>query len=453
MQLNDKVALLVVGDLSANAINVLLIIFYAVMMFHYDVVLTAMAIVIAACNGLALSYVSRQRIVLNKKFQQDNGKLLGTTFFGIKTIESIKASGSEQDYFSRWSGLYATMVIGRQTLEASTVFLLAVPPFLQALGNIAILAAGGYRVMKGDLSMGMLVAFQSLLFSFLAPVNQMVGLGQKLQEAEGDMQRIDDVMNNEPDSSGLEEDEQPGLDQKLGGHVELRNVSFGYNPLSPPLIENFSLLLKPGARVALVGGSGSGKSTISKLVTGLYEPWSGEILFDGRTRKEVGRQVMINSLSMVDQEISLFSGSVAENIAMWDPTVSIDEIVGAAEDAAIHEVIVSRTGGYQSEVSEGGDNFSGGQRQRIEIARALVNGPSILVLDEATSALDPTTEKTIDANIRRRGCTCMIVAHRLSTIRDCDEIIVLDDGKVVERGTHTSLMESGGVYAGLINKG
>lgn len=453
VQLNDKVALLVVGDLSANAINVLLIIFYAVMMFHYDVVLTAMAIVIAACNGLALSYVSRQRIVLNKKFQQDNGKLLGTTFFGIKTIESIKASGSEQDYFSRWSGLYATMVIGRQTLEASTVFLLAVPPFLQALGNIAILAAGGYRVMKGDLSMGMLVAFQSLLFSFLAPVNQMVGLGQKLQEAEGDMQRIDDVMNNAPDSSGLQEDVQPGSDQKLEGYVELRNVSFGYNPLSQPLIEDFSLVLKPGARVALVGGSGSGKSTISKLVTGLYEPWSGEILFDGRTRKEVGRQVMINSLSMVDQEISLFSGSVAENIAMWDPTVSIDEIVGAAEDAAIHEVIVSRTGGYQSEVSEGGDNFSGGQRQRIEIARALVNGPSILVLDEATSALDPTTEKTIDANIRRRGCTCMIVAHRLSTIRDCDEIIVLDDGKVVERGTHTSLMESGGVYAGLINKG
>jgi NHLM bacteriocin system ABC transporter peptidase/ATP-binding protein len=453
VQLNDKVALLVVGDFSANAINVLLIIFYAVMMFHYDVVLTAVAIVIAACNGLALSYVSRQRIVLNKKFQQDNGKLLGTTFFGIKTIESIKASGSEQDYFSRWSGLYATMVIGRQALEASTVFLLAVPPFLQAFGNIAILAAGGYRVMKGDLSMGMLVAFQSLLFSFLAPVNQMVGLGQKLQEAEGDMQRIDDVMNNESDSSNLEEDAQSASDQKLEGYVELRNVSFGYNPLSPPLIEDFSLLIKPGARVALVGGSGSGKSTISKLVTGLYEPWSGEILFDGRTRKEVGRRVMLNSLSMVDQEISLFSGSVAENIAMWDPTVSIEEIVAAAEDAAIHEVIVSRTGGYQSEVSEGGDNFSGGQRQRIEIARALVNGPTILVLDEATSALDPTTEKTIDANIRRRGCTCMIVAHRLSTIRDCDEIIVLDDGKVVERGTHASLMASGGVYAGLINKG
>ena len=458
VQLNDKVATLVAGDLSSNALNILLIFFYALLMFQYDIVLTAVAIVIAAMNGVALKYVSRRRIVLNQKFQQDNGKLLGTTFYGIKSIESIKASGAEQDFFSRWSGLYANMVTGRQTLEVSTVFLLAIPPFLQTAGNIVILAAGSLRVMEGALTMGMLIAFQSLLFSFLAPVNQMVTLGQKLQEAEGDMQRLDDVMNNdaslaEDDDESLTLNNKTGLPLKLAGFVELRNVTFGYNPLEPPLITDFSLKLIPGSRVALVGGSGSGKSTISKIVAGLYEPWSGEVLFDGKSRSEISRRVMIDSLGMVDQDITLFEGTIAENIAMWDSTIPQQDIARAAEDAAIHDVIVSRTGGYQGLLTEGGNNFSGGQRQRMEIARALAIDPSILVLDEATSALDPATEKVIDGHIRSRGCTCLIVAHRLSTIRDCEEIIVLEYGQVKERGTHASLMAANGVYAALIKTG
>ncbi len=458
VQLNDKVATLVAGDLSSNALNILLIFFYALLMFQYDIVLTAVAIVIAAMNGVALKYVSRRRIVLNQKFQQDNGKLLGTTFYGIKSIESIKASGAEQDFFSRWSGLYANMVTGRQTLEVSTVFLLAIPPFLQTAGNIVILAAGSLRVMEGALTMGMLIAFQSLLFSFLAPVNQMVTLGQKLQEAEGDMQRLDDVMNNdaslaEDDDESLTLNNKTGLPLKLAGFVELRNVTFGYNPLEPPLITDFSLKLIPGSRVALVGGSGSGKSTISKIVAGLYEPWSGEVLFDGKSRSEISRRVMIDSLGMVDQDITLFEGTIAENIAMWDSTIPQQDIARAAEDAAIHDVIVSRTGGYQWLLTEGGNNFSGGQRQRMEIARALAIDPSILVLDEATSALDPATEKVIDGHIRSRGCTCLIVAHRLSTIRDCEEIIVLEYGQVKERGTHASLMAANGVYAALIKTG
>ncbi len=459
VQLNDKVAALVAGDLSSNALNILLIVFYALLMFHYDVVLTAVAILIAAMNGVALKYVSRRRIVLNQKFQQDNGKLLGTTFYGIKSIESIKAAGSEQDFFSRWSGLYANMVTGRQTLEVSTVFLLAIPPFLQTAGNIVILAAGSLRVMEGALTMGMLIAFQSLLFSFLDPVNQMVSLGHKLQEAEGDMQRLDDVMNNDASLAEDDDDEslmlknKTGMPLKLAGFVELKNVTFGYNPLEPPLITDFSLKLTPGSRVALVGGSGSGKSTISKIVAGLYEPWSGEVLFDGKPGSEISRRVMIDSLGMVDQDITLFEGTIAENIAMWDSTMPQQDIARAARDAAIHDVIVSRTGGYQGLLTEGGNNFSGGQCQRMEIARALAIDPSILVLDEATSALDPATEKVIDGHIRDRGCTCLIVAHRLSTIRDCEEIIVLEYGQVKERGTHASLMAANGVYAALIKTG
>ncbi len=455
VQLNDKVATIVAGDLSTTGLNILLICFYALIMFRYDAVLTIVAIVIAGLNGLALSFVSSRRIVLNQKFLQDNGKLLGTTFYGIKTIESIKASGSEHDFFSRWSGLFASMVAGRQTLEVSTVFLLAIPPFLQTAGNIAILTAGGLRVMNGELTMGMLIAFQSLLLSFLAPVNQMVTLGQKLQEASGDMQRLDDVMDNEAslgseDEPTFTEAREIGSHEKLSGYVELKNVTFGYNTLEAPLITDFSLKLVPGSRIALVGGSGSGKSTIAKIVAGLYEPWSGEVLFDGKPRSETPRRALVNSVGMVDQEITLFEGTIAENIAMWDTTLPQQEIVRAAEDAAIHEVIKARTGGYQGVLAEGGNNFSGGQRQRMEIARALATDPSILILDEATSALDPTTEKIIDTNIRRRGCTSLIVAHRLSTIRDCDEIIVLEYGKVKERGTHASLMAIEGVYAALI---
>jgi len=452
VKLNEQVAMLVAGDLTSNALNLLIIGFYAFLMFRYDIVLTLGAILIAGLNAAALFYVSRKRVVLNRKFQQDSGKLMGTTFYGIRTIESLKASGSEPDFFARWSGLFANIVNEQQQLRVTSVFLLALPPFLQSFGNIAILSAGGLRVMEGELTMGMLVAFQSLFISFLSPVNQMVNLGQKLQDAETNLQRLDEVMDNDVGLQAGDDDEDSSC-EPLRGDVELREITFGYNLLEPPLIENFSLKLYPGARIALVGGSGSGKSTISKLVAGLYEPWSGEVLFDGIPRQRISRRRIASSVSLVDQEISLFEGTIAENIAMWDGTMPQAEIELAAKNAAIHEVIASRTGGYQAQLSEGGTNFSGGQRQRIEIARALATKPSILILDEATSALDPATEKIIDENIRRLGCTCLIVAHRLSTIRDCDEIIVLEYGKVMERGTHESLMAMGGVYAGLIKTG
>lgn len=460
VSLNDNVAALLTGDLATSFINLIMIAFFAVVLFSYDVVLTFTGIAIAGINLIVLKYADRKRTDLNKRMMQDQGRLIGTTMSGLHMIETLKAGGIESDFFSKWSGYQTKVINSRQKLGLTTTLLNIIPVTLMALNTTAILIAGGFRVMEGEITLGMLVAFQSLMGTFLEPVNQLVELGSKIQTVRSDMARIDDVFNYKPDKrfenppidfkTYVKSQPEDQVKLKLTGQVELKDITFGYSRLEPPLIENFSMKLTPGSRVAFVGASGSGKSTLSKIISGLYSPWEGEILFDNMKREQIPFEIINTSVAMVDQDIFLFEGSIRDNISMWDKTIAESQIIKAASDAAIHKDIASRTGGYDNIISEGGSNFSGGQKQRIEIARALAIKPSVLILDEATSALDPVTEKEIDDRLRQRGISCIIIAHRLSTIRDCDEIIVLEKGKPVERGTHEELMELNGKYKELI---
>lgn len=455
--INDEVANVLAGRLATTVIDAVMVIFYALVMVQYDWVLTLIIVIFATINILVLQWISRQRIDANQRLIQEYGKAAGTSIAALQSIETLKASGLESDFFSRWSGYYTKAINSQQELGATNQIFSVLPSLLSALSSVMLLVIGGLRVMDGHLSIGMLVAFQGLMYSFQSPVNNLVNFGTTLQELEGNLLRLDDVLDNP-----IEEQGSGGTDEKLlsvypstfvpklQGYVELRNVTFGYSRLEQPLIENFHLSIKPGQRVALVGGSGSGKSTIAKLISGLYQPWTGEILFDGTSREEIPQQILTNSVAMVEQDILLFGGTVRDNLTLWDSSIPDKSLIRACEDAAIADVILSMTGGLDAELIEGAANLSGGQRQRLEIARALVNNPSILVMDEATSALDAETEKIIDENLRRRGCTCIIVAHRLSTIRDCDEIIVLEHGKVVQRGTHQELWQVDGAYSRLI---
>lgn len=462
VMINDRVAQLLSGDLAVAVLNSILIVFYLLLMLQYSLLLTLIAVAVALANVLFLRFVSKQRVDQNMRLLQESGKMQGVSMGGLQLIETLKSSGSESDFFAKWSGYQSKLLQSQQQLGVSSGLLSAVPGLLSGLSTAAILSLGGYQVMNGALTVGMLVAFQSLMASFIDPVNQMVRLGSSLQEAQGGLKRLDDVLNYKVDAQlaaappepAEAAEREPGIEgnAKLAGFVELRQVTFGYNRLEGPLIENFSLQLKPGKRVALVGGSGSGKSTVAKLVAGIYEPWSGEIRFDDATRQQLSRELIGNSVAVVDQEIHLFEGTIKENLSLWDATIPETDIVRAAKDACIHDEISSRGGGYDHLIDEGGGNFSGGQRQRLEIARALAGNPSVLVLDEATSALDPKTEQQVDASIRRRGCTCLIVAHRLSTIRDADEIIVMHRGKVTERGNHQELLAKNGLYARLIQE-
>jgi ABC-type bacteriocin/lantibiotic exporter with double-glycine peptidase domain len=322
-------------------------------------------------------------------------------------------------------------------------------PFLLASLNLAVmLGIGGSQVMSGAISLGTLAEFQLLSAGFSAPLARLVGFGDLLVQVAGTLASVDDVLRHPVDPEL--EPRAPIGKRKLSGALELRDVTFGYSPLEPPLIQGLSLSVRPGERIAIVGTSGSGRSTISRLAVGLVRPWSGEVLLDGIPRATIPRGVLAATLAFVDQDIRLFEGTIRDNITLWDTTIPDEAVVRAARDAAIHEDIVARSGGYDRVLEEAGRDWSGGQRQRIEIARALAGDPAVLVLDEATSALDPVIEYEIDCALRARGCACLIVAHRLSTIRDSDEIVVLDAGSVVERGTHDELMQLGGRYVELV---
>ena len=458
VQLNDKVAQLLSRELVTTVLQCILVLFYAVMITLYDPPVSVIALGAAGACALLIVSVNRRRTDLNERFTGEVGKFAGAAIGGLSVIETIKSFGGEEDQFARLAGYLSKIADCRIELSRLAVRIQAVLPTLTALAAAGVLCFGGFRVMDGVLTMGMLLALQTLMTQTINPVTELVTLWDSFQTAQGNLNRLDDVLRYPrlPERPALEDGAMTSSKKagartvRLSGRLELRDVSFGYSKLGEPLIQDFSLTLVPGSRVALVGGSGSGKSTVARIVCGLFEPWSGEVLLDGRLLATISREETATSFAFVDQEISLYEGTIRENLSLWDPSVPTEQLVAACRDAAIHKDVMARQGGYDAIVEENGRNFSGGQRQRLEIARALVRSPSLIVLDEATSALDAPTEEAIDRALRRRGCTCLIVAHRLSTIRDCDEIIVLHQGKVAERGTHEELLRLGGRYAGLI---
>jgi NHLM bacteriocin system ABC transporter peptidase/ATP-binding protein len=459
---NDAVASTLSGRLSGVALDLMLVAFYGAFMLYLDPWLTCIGIGTVAAHVLILRATARVRADLARRLGQGAGKLAGVAAGGLQMIETIKATGSESEFFSQWAGYQAKLVAVQQTAARREQWIIMATTALSHVSSLLVLSVGALRVMDGHMSVGALVAFQSLMVSFVTPVERLSQVGAALQDLRGDIERLDDVVEHPRDDTfdDAAAAAETGTDapgeadpRRLTGELSLSSVTFGYLPFSPPLVEELDLHIAPGERVALVGGTGSGKSTIAKLVAGLYRPWSGDILFDGEARESLPRSALIASVAMVDQDIALFEGTVRENITLWDDTIPEVDVVQAAKDACIHEDITKLHGGYDARVTEGGFNFSGGQRQRLEIARALVRQPALVVLDEATSALDPETERQVDENLRRRGCSCLIVAHRLSTIRDSDEIIVLERGRVVQRGSHDELLAKGGAYHDLITAG
>ena len=447
---NDTVAQILARDVATTMVNVVLVVGYAFLLWTYDVELTIVGVGMALLNVAVLDWVSRMRRDSVAKLRADRARLVATSYNGLQLIETMKATGAENDYFKRWSGFQAKVVSGQQQLGVPAALLSIAPTLLAALNSSLLLLIGGLRAIDGSISIGLLVAFQALVAQFSRPVSQLTNLGPKIQDLAADITRLKDIERFPP--AAVFERDDPPVERRLDGGVVFEDVTFGYSPLARPLLTSLSFNVGPGQRIALVGGSGSGKSTVSRLIAGLYDPWEGCIRFDGQDRTQIPRSLLAASVAFVDQEIFLFEGTVRDNVTLWDPSIPDEDVVAALKDAMVYDVVAARPGSVNSGVSEGGRNFSGGQRQRLEIARALVRSPSVLVLDEATSALDSETEKRIDDNLRRRGCACVIIAHRLSTIRDSDEILVLEHGDLVQRGTHESLMAADGPYLNLIRE-
>ena len=446
---NATIASGLVNIVAPLLLNTAMAIFYLVVMVRYSWVLTLVGMTALLVNVALSRLISNKRVNITRVMMRDSGKLVGATVGAVDMIETIKASGAENGYFEKWAGYQASVNTQTVRFERLNQYLGVVPQAVSGVMNILVLVLGVWLTMQGQFTAGMIFAFQGFMSAFMAPANQVLSAGQQIQEMRSGMERIQDVMAYPEDSAFAERPEAEEYD-KLSGSLTMRHVTFGYSRLAPPLIEDFNLDLKQGQRVAFVGTSGCGKSTLAKLISGLYQPWSGEILFDGKPISRIDRSVFTGSVAVVDQDIILFEDTIANNIKMWDNSIEDFEMILAARDAQIHEDIMQRDGGYQYVLAEGGRDFSGGQRQRIEIARVLAQDPTMIILDEATSALDARTEYDVVKSIRERGISCVVIAHRLSTIRDCDEIIVMDRGKVVERGTHEELMKLGGAYKRLV---
>ena len=445
---NQNIAATLVQQLAPLAIQMMLLVLYLTFMLRYSLLLTLIGLGSMGLNIVLASYISTKRVDVARISERDMGKYYGVTMSCLDNIETIKAAGAENGFFSHWAGYFTNMHNSEARAGRRDQLYGVWPEMLQTLTNNAILLIGAYLIMDGEFTIGMLLAFQGFMSGFSAPAQQLFSVAEMVIEMRTQMERVEDVLKYPvQEQSNAARSEGSG---KLRGRIELKNVSFGYNKFSQPQIKDVSMTVEPGKSVAFVGTSGCGKSTLAKLITGLYQPWEGEILFDGKRRSEINSDEFTNSVAMIDQNVVMFDDTILSNIKMWDSSIEDFAMVLACRDAQIREEVVSRPEGFNTRLVKGGKNFSGGQLQRIEIATALAREPVILIMDEATSALDAETEKHIMDSIRMMGVTLIVIAHRLSTIRDCDEIVVLDKGVVVERGTHQALMEKDGVYKQLV---
>ena len=446
---NASIANTLINILAPIGIDAIMLVVYLIVMLRYNVALTIVGITALTINMLMSRYISAKRINLTRVTLRDQAKLSSTTVSGIEMIETIKSAGAENGFFAKWSGYQASVNSQEVKFSRQEKYLNLFPSFINTLANNTVLIFGIYLTINGEFTLGMINAFSGYLGSFMSPALSIISAGQSIQEMRTEMERVDDVMDY-PCDNIFKKDEEGDDYAKLSGNVEIKNLSFGYSKLADPFIVDFNMKLEPGKSVALVGGSGCGKSTMSKLISGLQKPWGGEILFDGKPTTQINKSVFVSSLAVVDQDIILFEDTIENNIKMWDDSIEDFEMILAARDAQIHDDIMERPGGYQYKIIEGGKDFSGGQRQRLEIARVLAQDPTIIILDEATSALDALTEYEVVKAIKNRGISCIVVAHRLSTIKNCDEIIVMDKGRIIDRGTHKELMQTSELYQKLV---